>query len=122
MMIVNLGLLFVLTGTGYGASIPGVALNNTLTIGYIIPWSHDWPIGPSTGSAISLGIKEVERRGLLPGYQIDWVIEDTYCQVNHGKWTYVSAIFVQDLARYPFYKQLNLPIRLGKSYQNTWIL
>ena len=46
-------------------NINGVAVNNTLTIAYLWPWTHIWPVGPTTGSAIVLGLREVETRKVL---------------------------------------------------------
>ena len=63
-------------------TVPGRAVNNTLTIGYLLSWSHEWAVGPFIGSAIIVAIKEIRKRQLLPGYHIDWVHEDTWCQVG----------------------------------------
>ena len=57
-----------------------VPLNNTLTLGYLLPWVKGWFIGPLVGSAIILGIDEVHKRQLLPGYNINWVMKDTFCE------------------------------------------
>ena len=64
------------------AVIPGTVTNGTLTLGYLISWSHEWAIGPYIGSAINVGIKEIKRRQLIPDYDIDWVLEDTWCEVS----------------------------------------
>lgn len=58
--------------------------NKTLTLGYLIAWSHEWPIGPQIGSAIIPSIQEVRRRHLLDDYDIEWIMEDTYCQPKQG--------------------------------------
>ena len=67
-----------------GGNIPGVAVNNTLTLAYSIPWERGWVIGPLLGSAIIPGIEEVHRRQLLPGYDIEWVWADSYCEPRRG--------------------------------------
>ena len=64
-----------------GKTIPGVAFNSTLTIGYLLSWSHEWAAGPYIGSSIILAIEEIEKRQLLPGYNIEWILRDTWCQV-----------------------------------------
>ena len=64
------------------ATIPGVATNNTLTLGYLLSWSHEWAAGPYIGSSIEIAIQEIRKRQLLPGYEIEWILEDTWCQVS----------------------------------------
>ena len=44
--------------------------NKTLTLGYLIPWTKDWEVGPTMGAAILLGLREIERQQLLPGYKV----------------------------------------------------
>ena len=56
----------------------------TLQIGVLIPWTQDWILGDKMGSGIVVGIEEVERRQLLPGFKIDWKWRDTYCQPRQG--------------------------------------
>lgn len=58
--------------------------NSTLTLGYLIAWEQGWLGGPVMGSAIILGVEEVYRRNLLPGYQIEWVLRDDYCEPRRG--------------------------------------
>ncbi len=65
-------------------NIQGVILNNTLTLGYSLPWERGWHGGGIIGSAIELGIKEVHRRQLLPGYQVKWIWRDSYCEPRRG--------------------------------------
>ena len=80
-----LSLLFftaaLITHGAEGKTIPGVGFNNTLTLGYLLSWSHEWAAGPYIGSSIILAIEEIEKRQLLPGYNIDWILRDTWCQV-----------------------------------------
>ena len=64
------------------AVLPGKVTNGTLTLGYLISWSHEWAVGPYIGSAIGVGIAEIERRQLLPDYEIDWILADTWCEVR----------------------------------------
>ena len=40
--------------------------------------------GPQIGSAIILGIEEVQRRNILPGYSIEWVWRDSWCNSLRG--------------------------------------
>ena len=61
----------------------GIA-DNTLTIGYILPWERGWIVGQTVGSSIILGIEEVQRRQLLPGYEIQWLMRDTFCEPMRG--------------------------------------
>ncbi len=68
----------------HGYSVNGVAGNSTLTIAYLWPWTHIWPVGPTTGSTIILALREVERRQLLPGFNIEWYMKDSWCEANHG--------------------------------------
>ena len=83
MSAVILALLVLLTPSDE-RHIPGVAVNNTLTLGYLVSWSPDWMIGRISASAITLGIREVGRRGLLPGYNIEWILRDTQCSSRTG--------------------------------------
>ena len=69
-LLTTLVSLFSNTSMVLGGNINGEAVNNTLTIGYLWPWSHGWPGGPYSGSAIVVALEEVERRKLLPGYTI----------------------------------------------------
>ncbi len=78
-------LVFSLTVTGMRArNIQGQAVNNTLTLGFMSPWQQGWFIGSKVGSGIILGIEEVYARQILPGYDIDWVFRDDYCEPQHG--------------------------------------
>lgn len=65
-----------------GVVCKGEPTNRTLTLGYLLSWSHEWPAGPYIGSAIVVAIQEVHRRQLLPGYEINWILKDTWCQVR----------------------------------------
>ncbi len=71
-------------GPVYCGNIQGVATNQTLTLGYAMPWQAGWQFGVGVGSAIVLGIREVEKRQLLPGYKIEWVLMDDWCWSLHG--------------------------------------
>ncbi len=75
--------LLILQGAS-GRAIHGVVLNNTFTLGYSIPWERGWHIGGIIGSAIVLGIREVHRRQLLPGYEIEWIWRDSHCEPGRG--------------------------------------
>ncbi len=57
--------------------------NGKLTLGYLVPW-QGWPVGPSVGSAIILGINEIEKRQLLPGYEIEWLLRNDACEARRG--------------------------------------
>ena len=61
---------------------PGKVTNGTLTLGYLLSWSHEWAVGPFIGSAIAVGINEIKRRQLLPDYDVDWILADTRCEVR----------------------------------------
>ncbi len=64
--------------------VSGEAVNNTLTIAYIMPWSGSWSIGPRIGGAFILGLEEVRKRNLLPGYNIEWEFRDSACSARQG--------------------------------------
>ena len=64
------------------AVLPGKVTNGTLTLGYLMSWSHEWAVGPFIGSAINIGIEEVKRRQLINDYEIDWILADTWCEVS----------------------------------------
>ena len=57
--------------------------NDTLMIGYVLP-SIGWPVGPTIGSAIILAIEELDRRQILPGYKVDWIMRDDHCEQLRG--------------------------------------
>ena len=65
-------------------NVQGQALNKTFTLAYTLSWNQEWLVGRQIGSAIMLGIEEVYRRNLLPGYEIKWTWRDSYCQPNQG--------------------------------------
>ena len=64
--------------------VDSLADNNTLTLGCSIPWIRGWLIGGQIGSAVSIAIEEVHRRQLLPGYEIEWIWRDSYCEPRRG--------------------------------------
>ncbi len=84
MMLFQLGLLLLFIGLASGGNIQGVAVNNTLTLGYLVYWDQGWRRGPVIASAIILAKQEIIRRQLLPGYQIEWVLRDDKCEPQHG--------------------------------------
>ena len=71
-----------MVSTNLAAVIPGKVTNGTLTLGYLISWTHEWAIGPLIGSALNVGLKEVRRRQLIPDYDIEWILADTWCEVS----------------------------------------
>ncbi len=58
--------------------------NKTLTLGCAIPWTQGWLIGGQISSAVSIAIEEIHRRQLLPGYEIEWIWRDSYCEPRRG--------------------------------------
>ncbi len=58
--------------------------NKTLTLGYSLPWSRGWNVGTMLAPAIVLGIREVHKRQLLLGYEIEWMKRDSYCEPRRG--------------------------------------
>ncbi len=67
-------------------NVQGIAVNNTLMLGYLLPWEKEWLPSQKIGSAIVIGIEEVYKRQLLPGYKVDFTSpKDTYCNANRGK-------------------------------------
>ncbi len=68
-----------------------------LTIGYLVPWEQGWLVGPHLGSAVMLGIKEVEKRQLLPGYHLKWEMRDTYCEPRRGMQMAMDLWFSEDI-------------------------
>ncbi len=65
-------------------NLPEEPGNKKLTLGYSLPWSHGWNVGTLFASAIVLGIREVHKRQLLPGYEIEWIKRNSYCEPRHG--------------------------------------
>ncbi len=65
-------------------NIPEKPGTKTLTLGYSVTWSHGWNIGTMFASAIVLGIREVHKRQLLPGYEIEWIKRNSYCEPQRG--------------------------------------
>ncbi len=85
MAIITAVVLLILLVPGVLAgNIQGIALNNTLTLGYLVPWEQGVTFGPYLGSTIILGIQEVHLRGLLSEYEIEWVLRDDYCEPRRG--------------------------------------
>ena len=69
----------LIQGTNDG---PERGMNDTekvLNIAFMIPWSGDWPIGPSVASAFLIGLFKVIDLDILPGFHFDWDFEDTEC-------------------------------------------
>ncbi len=56
----------------------------TLTFGCSLPWDKGWPVGGEIASAVIIAIEEIHRRQLLPGYEIEWIWRDSYCEPRHG--------------------------------------
>ena len=80
------------------ANIQGTAQNNTFTLGLTLSWISGWEIGYSIGPGIILGIEEVHRRQILPGYDIEWIWRDSQCEPNRGMQMAVDMwASVQDL-------------------------
>ncbi len=77
-------LMHTLCHLGQCDNIPEKPGTKTLTLGYSLPWSHGWNIGTLFGSGIVLGIREVHKRQLLPGYEIEWIKGDSYCEPQQG--------------------------------------
>ena len=57
---------------------------SVLTIGYLVTWERNLLIGTASGSAFVIGLEEVKRRQILPGYEIKWLLRDTYCNPQQG--------------------------------------
>ena len=58
--------------------------NHTLNVALLIPFTEYWELGDKAASAIIPAMEEIERRQLLPGYQVNWVIRDTGCVSYKG--------------------------------------
>ncbi len=84
MLMLAIGLSCISAGRVLAGNIQGVALNNTLTLGYFVTWEIGAIIGPYVGSAIILGIQEVYDRDILPGYKIQWLLRDDYGEPRRG--------------------------------------
>ena len=83
-------LLLLLTEPVCGAHVPGIAVNDTLNLAFLAPWSHDWVLAPGAASGFSLALEEVNNRQILPGYTIEWKFRDTYCKPQQG-WLHVLS-------------------------------
>ena len=85
MLLQNLFLLYAISNSiSLGANIQGVVLNSTFTLAYTLPWERGWLLGQQVGAAIILGVEEVYRRNILPGYDIEWVWRDSHCEPRRG--------------------------------------
>lgn len=56
----------------------------TFNLGVLIPWTVDWELGQYMGSAVGVGLQEVQDRGLLTGHAVNWQWKDTMCQPLAG--------------------------------------
>ncbi len=65
-------------------NVQGKAVNNTLTLGFTLPWTKGWLLGPQIGAAVILGIHEVYNRDLLQGYDVEWIFRDSLCNAKTG--------------------------------------
>ncbi len=65
-------------------SVRGDNTNKTLNLGLSIPWEVGWKVGGQIASAMILGLKEIKKRQLLHGYEIEWIWRDSYCQAGSG--------------------------------------
>ena len=83
-VVMVISVFWLVIGKSLAANIQGEALNKRLTLGYILPWTQGWPLGPSIGSAIILGMEEVRNREILPGYDIEWELRDDFCEPRRG--------------------------------------
>ena len=62
--------------------------------GILLPHSNTYLASyQKVGPAITLGIREIERRGLLPGLTIEVTHLDTKCDQAHGTWEAMKAYF-----------------------------
>ncbi len=55
-----------------------------LTLGFLSPWEKGHLLAQTAGSGIVVGIQEVGQRQILPGYTIEWVFRDDYCEPRWG--------------------------------------
>ncbi len=88
--LLGLHLYCMATSRTMAGNVQGVAVNNTLTLGYLVPWTQGTSFGPTMGSAIIVGLQEVERRRLLPGYTIEWMLQDDWCEPLRGMYVTVD--------------------------------
>lgn len=68
----------------FGSTVEEDPTSKSLTLAYSIPWTGVIDLGGSFASAINIGLKEVHRRQLLPGYKIHWVMRDSSCSTHKG--------------------------------------
>lgn len=55
-------------------------VERTIRLKFLIPWkTGPLRIGPRIGSAISVGLKSIKARNILPEYDIVWDLTDTEC-------------------------------------------
>ena len=67
------------------ACMPVVSANgDPLKLGFLIPWTDEWELGPFMGSAALLGIQTAQELGLLGGRSVIWEWTDTHCQARPG--------------------------------------
>ena len=81
---VCLWLVLVYSKYVWGGNVQGEAVNKTLNVAFSIPWTQGWTVGSRAGAAIIVGIEEIKRRQILPGYEIEWVWRDSLCNPMQG--------------------------------------
>ena len=74
-------LLVVVLGSASGGHVPGTALNGTLNLAFLFPAMGS--VGTMPG--ISVAVKEIQRRELLPSYTIEWQLWESGCNPYTGK-------------------------------------
>lgn len=58
--------------------------SNVLTLAYLIPYTHGYPIGYAVASTVIVSIEEIKKRQLLPGYEVHYIWRDSWCQPLHS--------------------------------------
>ncbi len=89
-LIIVLTVFCVFTSIADCKQVSGQAVNDTLTIAFIFAWSGSWPAALTMGGAFLVGLEEVQRRNLLPGYNIEWEFGDDGCDAMKGMKTTIE--------------------------------
>ena len=51
-----------------------------MNLACLIPYTKTWPLGNVVAAGIIVGIKEVYKRNILPGYDVEFIWADSWCQ------------------------------------------
>ena len=91
-------LLVVALGSASGGHVPGTALNGTLNLAFLFPTMGS--VGTMPG--ISVAVKEIQRRELLPSYTIEWQLWVSGCNPFTGKTLFEFNDMICNILRFTY--------------------